>query len=142
MIQQIKLVCDVTLIHKNQTLLVRYNDVNEYDHQKGWFIPDDYIKEFENPDDAAKRILKEQLNYTPQNPEDLKFCFFESFKGGDRSWHLVTHYAVKLNEMPEIHASKNIAEIKWFDVNNLPPDNEIAHHGWARYTLQSIFNIK
>jgi ADP-ribose pyrophosphatase YjhB (NUDIX family) len=141
MIHQVKLVCDVAVICKEHTLLVRYNDVNDYDHQKGWFIPDDFIHELENPDDAALRILKEQLDYTPQNPDDVKFCFFESFKVGDKSWHLVTHYIIKLNEMPEINPSKNIAELKWFDINNLPSDKEIAHHGWAKYTLQSIQSI-
>lgn len=141
MIHQVKLVCDVALICKEQTLLVRYNDVNDYDHQKGWFIPDDYVHEVEHPKDAAFRILKEQLDYTPQNLADIKSIFIESFTGGDKSWHLIFHYAIRLEQMPEINISKNISEAKWFDVNNLPPDKEIAHHGWAKYTLQSIFNI-
>lgn len=140
MIQQVKLICDVTLICKEQTLLVRYNDVNDYDHQKGWFVPDDYVHNLENPDYAALRILKEQLGYISSNTDDVKFRFFESFTGGDKSWHLIFHYVIRLNEIPEITPSKNIAEAKWFDVNNLPPDKEIAHHGWAKYTLQSILN--
>jgi len=42
------LVADVALMTGRKVLLARYNDVNKYDHQEGWFIPDDALNHFES----------------------------------------------------------------------------------------------
>jgi len=36
---QHSLIADVALLAEGEVLLVRYKDVNKYDHQKGWFLP-------------------------------------------------------------------------------------------------------
>jgi len=59
--QKIKLVADVTIIADDKTVLVKYKNSDNYNGQQGWFIPDDLINTGEHPDDAAIRILKEQL---------------------------------------------------------------------------------
>ena len=87
--QQIKLVADAALIHNNKVLLVTYIDTNKYDHQKGWFIPDDLVNYDEHPEEAAIRILNEQIGYITDN---LSLSHIESFIGGDKSWHLIFHY--------------------------------------------------
>jgi len=133
--EAIKLVADTALLFQNKVLLVRYTDTNKYDHQKGWFIPDDLINFDEHPEDAAKRIAKDQLGITPGN---LRLDHMESFIGGDKSWHLIFHYVSMLNSIPDISANENIAKAEWFDMNSLPDDQEIAHHGWARYILNEI----
>ena len=131
----VKLISDVTIISEDCVLLVKYEDGNKYDHQTGWFIPDDLVNEFEHPDDSAVRILLEQTGLKDLEP---RISFIVSFKGNDRSWHLVFHYKVSTGQKPEIKPSGDIAEAVWFDVKDLPEKKDIAHHGWALYTIDTI----
>jgi len=48
-----KLVADVAVLADRQVLLVRYQDTRNYDGQRGWFLPDDYLMFVEHPDEAA-----------------------------------------------------------------------------------------
>lgn len=133
--QNIKLVADVTLLHKDKVLLVTYKDTNIYDHQKGWFLPDDLIKFNEQPEDAARRILNSQCGYMTAN---LTLGHMESFVGNDGSWHLIFHYFQKLEALPKIFPSGNIDKYEWFNFYSLPDEKEIAHRGWAKYTIERI----
>ncbi len=133
--EAIKLVADIALLFQNKVLLVKYTDTNKYDHQKGWFLPDDLINFDEHPEDAAKRIAKDQLSITIENP---RLGFMESFIGGDKSWHLIFHYVSELENIPDMSPNDNITKAEWFSLNSLPDDKEIAHHGWARYILEEI----
>lgn len=130
-----KLISDITIISGGKILLVKYKDGNKYDHQSGWFLPDDQLLEFEDPDDSAGRILNEQLGIT--NCE-VKISFVESFQGNDKSWHIIFHYKAEFENAPEIKPSGDIASFEWFDLNELPDKKEVAHHGWAIYTIQEI----
>lgn len=130
-----KLITDIAMISGGKTLLVKYKDGNKYDHQRGWFIPDDQLINFEDPDESAKRILKEQLGITNC---DVKISFVESFQGNDKSWHIIFHYKASFDTAPEIKKSGDIESCEWFDLNQLPDKKEIAHHGWALYTLREI----
>ncbi len=58
------LIVDVALLAGDQILLVKYKDINRYDHQPGWFLPDDHLGHGEHPDRAAERILREQVEIT------------------------------------------------------------------------------
>jgi uncharacterized protein YndB with AHSA1/START domain/ADP-ribose pyrophosphatase YjhB (NUDIX family) len=133
----IKPVADVAVFSGSKTLLVKYKEVNKYDHQKGWFIPDDLMIHAEHPDDAAVRILNEQLGVEDVTP---KLAFIESFIGGDKSWHLIFHYYITVDSNVYINPSGEIAEMKWFETNAMPDNKEIAHHGWAKYTINEILS--
>ncbi len=130
-----KLITDIAIISEGKTLLVKYIDGNKYDHQTGWFIPDDQLINFEDPDESAKRILREQLGITNC---DVKISFVESFQGNDKSWHIIFHYKASFDKAPEINLSADIESFEWFDLNNLPDEKEVAHRGWALYTLREI----
>ena len=39
-----RLVADVALFARNRVLLVKYKDVSLYDGQRGWFLPDDFLR--------------------------------------------------------------------------------------------------
>jgi len=136
---KISLIADVLLIAEDKVLMVKYKDKNKYDHQSGWFLPDDLIKEFNHPDDEAIRILNEQLGLSNINP---KLDHIESFKGNDKSWHLVFHYKAILPNAPDITKSDEVEEFKWFDLKNLPDKNEVAHHGWALHTIREMLKVK
>lgn len=134
-----KLIADIALFTNNEVLLLKYKDANKYDLQKGWFLPDDMLLEYEHPDEAADRIILEQLNLSNINPV---LDHIESFKGKDSSWHLVFHYKAEINEQFDIVKSDEIEEFDWFDRSELPDKKEVAHNGWALYTIKTIEGIK
>ena len=134
----VKLIADVTLLYNGKVLLVKYKDSNKYDHQKGWFLPDDLIKENEKAEDSAFRILKEQLVIKEIIPLFLNHT--ESFRGNDNTRHEVSHFLSNLNVMPEINSTNDISEVKWFGINELPDKKEIAHHGWAKFTVDKVIS--
>ncbi len=129
------LISDVCLIHDGKVLLVKYADTNKYDHQSGWFLPDDALHHLEHPQDAARRILKEQLGLSVH---DLKLNHIESFKGNDGSWHLAFHYRTVLTAKPELEPSSDISRTEWFPLDALPPKNEFAHHGWGHTVIKAV----
>lgn len=130
-----KLITDTTLFYLGQVLLVKYKNINKYDHQTGWFISDDQLLKFEHPERGAARIAKEQLGLTVKS---LQLGFIESFKGGGGSWHITFHYVSKLDEKLEIKPSSDIKESRWFPINELPPRKEVAHHGWALSVINRL----
>jgi ADP-ribose pyrophosphatase YjhB (NUDIX family) len=129
------LVADVALMTAGKVLLTKYRDVNKYDHQHGWFLPDDALNHFEHPETAAKRILKEQLNVTVPK---LSLGFIESFKGNRGTWHLAFHYKAELQEPPSLEPSEDVESAEWFPLSNLPDRNDVAHHGWALSVLREM----
>lgn len=130
-----KLVADVAVLDDGGVWLVRYRDANRYDHQAGWFLPDDLIHHAEDPADAASRILREQLGLTGTAP---RLDHVESFTGRDRSWHLVFHYALVLDRAPAAEPSIDVAEARRFRLDALPPRGEVAHGGWALDTIRRL----
>lgn len=135
--EAVKLVADAALLYQNKVLLVKYTDTNKYDHQKGWFLPDDLLRFNEHPGDGIRRIVKEQ---TGIEVPGIKLDHIESFTGNDGSWHLVFHFAAVLDALPEFKTDSNISSCTWFDAENLPDEREIAHHGWAKYTIETILS--
>ncbi len=133
-----KLIADVALFNGNEVLLVKYTEDNNYDHQKGWFLPDELLMEFEHPDEAADRILLGQFNLSNINPS---LDHIESFKGKDSSWHMVFHYKAEINDYLDLVKSDQISEYDWFDLSELPDKKEIAHNGWALFTIKAIRGI-
>jgi ADP-ribose pyrophosphatase YjhB (NUDIX family) len=129
------LVADVALITGGKVLLAKYNDANKYDHQQGWFLPDDALNYFEHPETAAKRILKEQLNVSVPK---LSLGFIESFKTDSGAWHLAFHYKAEPQEPLGIKPSKDVKTAEWFPLNQLPDREEVAHHGWALSILREM----
>src|SRR2546422_11259633 len=81
-----KLVADVAVLADRQVLLVRYQDTRNYDGQRGWFLPDDYLMFVEHPDEAAARILREQVGVAAPR---ITLDHIESFGGGPTARHLI-----------------------------------------------------
>lgn len=134
--ERVKLIVDVTILCNGKVLLVKYKDKNKYDHQRGWFLPDDLVKQSESTEDTACRIFKEQLGIREITSPVLDHI--ETFTGNDKTRHEVSHFLSELNVIPDTHISDDIQEEKWFNVDELPDEKEIAHHGWAKYTIEKI----
>lgn len=128
-----KLVADVCVIAESHVLLVRYKDTSKYDQQEGWFLPDDFLEHLEHPDEAARRILREQAAI---DGSALRLSHMESF--GDGTWHLIFHYHAQLGAKAGVAASGNIAEARWFPLDALPEPSSVAHHGWALDNIEQI----
>lgn len=128
-----KLVADVAALSEGSVLLVKYRDTSRYDGQKGWFLPDDFLDHEEHPDDAGRRILRDQVGLADVLT-DLHHV--ESF--GNGVWHLIFHYAAQLSGRPELRPAENVAAAAWFAVDALPDAAEVAHHGWANDVVARI----
>ncbi|MEX2646164.1 MAG: NUDIX domain-containing protein [Gaiellaceae bacterium] len=129
-----KLVADVALLAGDEVLLVRYRDTSDYDRQAGWFLPDDFLEQLEHPEDAARRIARDQAAI--DSVEDLRLGEIESF--GNGAWHLVFHYVGMLDAPVPVHPLGNVAAAKWFALADLPERSEMAHHGWGLDVLERL----
>jgi len=131
-----KLVADVAVVAGDHVLFVRYRDTSKYDGESGWFLPDDFLVRLEHPDDAARRIVREQAGF---ETDDVRLAEIESFDGD--AWHLVFHYVAARNAPVEVSADRNVAEVRWFPLDELPDPAETAHHGWALEVLGRILAV-
>lgn len=131
-----KLVADVCLLAEGQVLLVRYRDVRKYDGETGWFLPDDYLEHLEHPDEAARRILRDQAGVAPA---PVALSQIESFEGNG-FWHLIFHYKADLPRPAEVPLQGNILAAQWFPLSALPAPAEVAHGGWGLETIQKILS--
>ena len=133
-IGRIKLVADAALFVGDRVLLVKYKDTSRYDSQAGWFLPDDYLRRKEHPENAARRILREQVGLEVPG---LKLGLIESFEGKG-AWHLIFHYVARLGVEVDLALGPNTAAAEWFSLGHLPPRSEIAHEGWAADILEAV----
>ena len=128
-------VVDVGLFHGGKALFVKYKDLEKYDGEAGWFLPDDGLRDFEHPEVGAKRVLREQLGLSIAS---VSFGFIESFKGDNDNSHLSFHYKVDLDEQPELKPSPELVSAEWFDVSKPPDRSDVAHNGWGLSTLREL----
>jgi ADP-ribose pyrophosphatase YjhB (NUDIX family) len=128
-----KLVADVAIFDGRRVLLVKYRDVARYDGQRGWFLPDDFLGHQEHPEEAAKRIAKEQAEVALRT---VRLTHIESF--GNGAWHLIFHYRADLPSTTKAKSGANVAALEWFDQSKLPPRDEFAHQGWAVDVLATM----
>jgi ADP-ribose pyrophosphatase YjhB (NUDIX family) len=129
------LICDVAILANGSVLLVRYEDMEAYDGEAGWFLPDDVIQDFEHPTKAAARIASEQVGI---DLGETGLQHIESFRGNDGSWHMAFHHLSELSSTPSIEPKPGIADAQWFPVDDLPPRSEVAHRGWAITVLKKM----
>jgi len=128
-----RLVADVALFARNRVLLVKYKDVSLYDGQRGWFLPDDFLRFGEHPEAACKRIANEQIGL--ELPE-VRLGHIESF--GNGAWHLIFHFRADVKKAHAVPITGNVAAAEWFDLKNLPDPATVAHHGWAVDVLRAL----
>jgi len=89
----------------------------------------------EHPDEAAARILREQVGMTAPR---ITLDHVESFGGGTTAWHLIFHYKATLRDTLPVTVGPNVLAAQWFPLNGLPVVAEMAHEGWARDVLQRM----
>ena len=127
-----RLIADVALMADDKVLLVRYHDVRDYDGQRGWFLPDAALERYEHPDDAAARLLREQVGL--EVPVALDHI--ESL--GNGTWHLIFHFRADIGNARPIVAGANVAAAEWFPLAAPPDPADVAHEGWGLDVLERI----
>ena len=130
-----KLIADVALLSDDRIALVRFARSSSYDGQTGWFLPDDELAFLEHPEDVATRILREQLGIPDLQP---RLDHIESFRGNDRSWHLVFHFVADITDPSIVKVGEGIGALEWFTLGRLPERADVAHHGWALDVIDKI----
>ncbi len=133
------LIADIAVLAAGKVLLVKYKDIDKYDGESGWFLPDDALQHFEHPEQAAKRILKQQLGLSVGK---VTLGFIESFKGDNGGWHMSFHYKADLERASDKAGSADLAASEWFPMDRLPERTEVAHHGWALTTIRELTKPK
>ena len=123
------LVAHVAALHHSSALLLKYKVAP--DSQQGWFLPNDDLHHLEHPEQAAKRILKEQAGI---DDATLKLAEIESFMGNNQTWHLIFDYLAFTRTM-KTSPGNSVAELSWFEIDKLPLPEDFAHHGWGRAVL-------
>ncbi|MCX7877568.1 MAG: NUDIX hydrolase [Ignavibacteria bacterium] len=113
-----------------KVVLVRYKKV-----ETGWSLPFSDVNFSEHPEDAALRVLKIQLGYITGN---LKLSHIESFTDIDGIWNLIFHFFQVSDSQPQLLPSEDIDTYHWFPINELPPQDEIAFQGRAKFTINKI----
>ena len=123
------LVAHIAALHHSSALLVKYKLAP--DGESGWFLPNDDLHHLEHPEEAAKRILREQVGI--EDPT-LKLAEIESFVGNNQTWHLIFDYLAFARTM-KLSTGPMVAEAKWVEIEQMPPASDFAHHGWGRSVL-------
>jgi len=136
MLPRVQLVSDVALFERDvvtKVLLVRYRRPG---YDTGWYLPDVLLNDLEHPEEAAKRVLRDQLGVDSRK---VSLSHIESFRA-EGLWHLVFHYMADHESGVMVYPSADIAELRWFPANALPGSADVGFSGWALKTIQRIFN--
>lgn len=126
----------ISLIENGQVLYV--NLKNGPDSESGLFLPNDILKQGEDPYEGARRVAKGQAGVDIKNPALVDV---DSFEGNDGSWHLCFHFRADVPNRRALAAGKSVGAMRWSGAGELPPDSQVAHRGWynsiAKRALQT-----
>ena len=134
MLPRLQLVSDVTLFMRNESakvLLVRYRRPG---YDTGWYLPDVLLRDLEHPEEAAKRVLREQLGV---GSREVSLSHIESLSL-DGIWHLAFHYKAVAEKDLIVHPSADIADSRWFPLTTLPAHRDTGSNGWALKTIERV----
>ncbi len=100
------------VINKDQVLLIKHT------YQKGWYTIGGMVEKNESPRKAILRELLEEVGLVPLEAPDLFSIYYSNFEKRD---DYIAFYIVKKFDMTETY-SPEIAEKKWFSLDELPVD--------------------
>jgi len=131
--ERLKLGCGALIINdKNQVLLIKRGPRAK--SERGvWSRPGGGIEQGENPEEAVKREIKEELGIEIDILEPLDFIDHLSDDG--QRWLALGYLARIRKGEPKIMEPGKIEEIRWFSLNEIPENLAI-------YTRQGIEKLK
>jgi 8-oxo-dGTP pyrophosphatase MutT (NUDIX family) len=102
----------ILLIKENKILLVKHT------YQEGWYTIGGAVERGESPLSAIHRELKEEVGVTLTNPPTLFSVYYSKLEKRDD--YIVLY--VGNEHTQEDTYSNEIADKRWFDLDNLPGD--------------------
>jgi len=130
--------CGALIINdKNEALLVK-RGVKSKNEVGVWSKPGGTVEFGEKVEDAVKREIKEELGV------DIKLSKFLGFtnhiiKSENQHWVTFNYLAKIIEGEPKIMEPEKIAEIKWFNLRNLPEKLSQTTSEPIKDYLKSIF---
>lgn len=124
--QQVKLrhvTVDAIAVRDGKILLVK-RALQSLEEPGKYALPGGYLDRDENPTIAVKRELKEETGYKSKEAVLFRLIASPDRKGSDRQavdLAFIVDAEEKISE-----PDQEVTEVKWFDLNNLPPEEDFA----------------
>jgi hypothetical protein len=128
------LIADVALIAEDSVLLVRYKDVEQYDGETGWFLPDDEMHAWSTQVERRCGSRRNRSAWISRPP----VWGWSNRSRGTAGPGICRSTTRPVPAIPELEPSETILATQWFPLEELPPRSEVAHNGWALTVLQKI----
>lgn len=124
-------VCCVVHDGKGNMLMMKRGE-KARDEQGRWDIVGGAIEFGESIDDAIQRELQEEICTEPLNIQFIKaYDAHREYNGNKTHWVQLLHVVTVDPTMVQIGEPHKIAEIGWFNSNNLPePRHSQFHKAW------------
>jgi len=116
-------VVDAVIIQDNKILLTRRAE--QLRNGGKWAIPGGYVERDETTMEAVMREVLEEVGYTSEVKELLTIVDKPDRRGDDRQ-NISFVFVVSLITKVAQPDPKEVAEIAWFDLDQLPAETDIA----------------
>jgi 8-oxo-dGTP pyrophosphatase MutT (NUDIX family) len=117
------------LLDGKRVLLVKHT------YTPGWQFPGGGVEPGETAETAAARETLEETGFTVDGRPQLLGIYLNRIAGGDRD-HVAVYVWREFRSQLEFAPNLEIAECRWFDIDDLPPD---VGRGTAR-RIREIFD--
>ena len=115
-------VCALVLDDAGRVLLAR----RKFEPEAGkWDVPGGFLEEDEEALDGLRRELREETGLEIE-PLELAGIWADRYGGGDDATATLNLYWTARIVSGEPTAADDVAELRWFSVDDLPPDDELA----------------
>ncbi|MDP3971219.1 MAG: NUDIX hydrolase [bacterium] len=116
-------VVDAVIIDKNKILLTKRAD--KLRENGKWSLPGGFVEHGETTSEAVMREVLEEVGYTSV-VEDLLTIIDKPNRKSDDRQNISFAFVIKLIKKVSEPDSEEVSEVKWFDINKLPSEKEIA----------------
>jgi ADP-ribose pyrophosphatase YjhB (NUDIX family) len=121
-------VCALVLDDAGRVLLAR----RKFEPDAGkWDVPGGFLEEDEEALDGLRRELREETGLEIE-PLELAGIWADRYGGGDNATATLNLYWTARIVSGEPTAADDVAELRWFSLDDLPPDEEMAFENVAK----------
>lgn len=114
---------DAIVVKEGQILLIKRAG-NSLEEPNKYALPGGYLDKDENPSEAVKRELKEETGYESGEARLFRLIANPNRKGSDRQ--AVDLVFTVNSEEKTSEPDQEVTDIKWFDLADLPGEEEFA----------------